>query len=78
MFKDFCRHTYTLAAEGLKVKTKRFASRQAANEEMYKIVGKQGLQLTKVYDDKHFKTYIFSNGTRIHINREQKKLLTNR
>ena len=70
MFEDFCRHTYTLAAEGLKVQEKRFASRQAANEEMYRIVGKQGLQLAKVYDDKHFKTYIFSNGARIHINRE--------
>lgn len=78
MLENFCKHTYTFAAEGLKVKEKRFSSRQAANEQMYKIVGKLGLQLTKVYDDKHYKTYIFSNGSRIHINREQKKLLTNR
>lgn len=74
----FNKHTYVLAVEGLNIRTKRFASRQAANEEMYKIVGKKGLQLTKVYDDKHFKTYIFDGGVRIHINREQKKLLTNR
>ena len=67
---NFNKHTYTLAAEGLKIRDKRFASRQAANEEMYRIVGKLGLQLTKVYDDKHFKTYIFKNGVRIHINRE--------
>ena len=78
MLEDFCKHTYTLAIEGLKIRSKRFSSRQAANAEMYKIVSKNGLQLTKVYDDKHYKTYIFSNGTRIHINREQKKLLTNR
>jgi len=63
-------HTYTLAVEGLKVRDMSFSSRQAANNEMYKIIGKYGLQLTNVWDDKHFKTYIFANGVRIHINRE--------
>ena len=63
-------HTYTLAAEGLKLRDMNFMSRQAANNEMYKIIGKYGLQLKKVWDDKHFKTYIFTNGVRIHINRE--------
>jgi len=63
-------HTYTLTAEGLKIKTRRFATRQAAKEAMFKIVGKNGLKLTKVYDDKHFKTYVYANGVKIHINRE--------
>ena len=67
---EFTKHTYTLAVEGLKVKDGYFASRQAANNEMYKIIGKYGLQLREVWDDKHFKTYIFENGVRIHINRE--------
>lgn len=67
---NFCKHTYTLAAEGLSIKDKVFATRQAANQEMYSIIGKYGLQLSKVWDDKHFKTYIFTDGTRIHINRE--------
>lgn len=69
-FFNGSKHTYTLAVEGLKVHGMAFSSRQAANDEMYKIVGKYGLQLSKVYDDKHFKTYIFTNGVRIHINRE--------
>jgi len=64
------KHTYTLAVEGLKVRDMTFGSRQAANNEKYKIIGQYGLQLTNVYDDKHFKTYIFANGVRIHINRE--------
>ena len=63
-------HTYTLAVEGLKVRDMAFSSRQAANNEMYKLIGQYGLQLTNVWDDKHFKTYIFANGVRIHINRE--------
>lgn len=67
---NFNKYTYVLAVEGLNIKSKRFASRQAANEEMYKIVGRKGLQLAQVYDDKHFKTYIYNNGVRIHINRE--------
>lgn len=63
-------HTYTLAVEGLKVRDMAFSSRQAANNEMYKLIGQYGLQLSNVWDDKHFKTYIFTNGVRIHINRE--------
>jgi len=69
MYKFF-EHTYTLAAEGLNIKPRRFATRQAANEAMYEIVGKNGLELAQVYDDKHFKTYVYANGVKIHINRE--------
>lgn len=70
-YNAFSKHTYTLAVEGLNVRDGRFATRQAANNEMYAIVGKYGLRLVDVWDDHHFKTYIFSNGVRIHINREQ-------
>lgn len=70
MFENFSEHTYVLASENKEMKTKYFNSRQAANEAMYSFVGKHHLQLEEVYDDKHCKTYIFTNGTRIHINRE--------
>ena len=63
-------HTYSLSVSGLKVKTKRFASRQAANKAMYKLIGKYDLQLAEVYDDKHYKTYLFTNGVRFYINRD--------
>jgi len=63
-------HYYTFAVEGIKERDMTFMSRQAANNHMYDIISKYGLQLKEVWDDKHFKTYIFSNGVRIHINRE--------
>lgn len=66
----YSNHTYTLDAEGLKIKPRRFATRQAANEAMFELVGKNGLKLAKVYDDKHFKTYVYANGVKIHVNRE--------
>lgn len=72
MYSNFypIRYRYTLAVEGIKMRSFDFASRQAANNKMYEIVGHYGLHLKKVYDDKHFKTYIFDNGVRIHINRD--------
>ncbi len=63
-------HFYTFAIEGIKEKDMTFASRQAANNHMYEVVAKYGLQLRDVWDDKHYKTYIFDKGVRIHINRE--------
>lgn len=63
-------HTYSLEVSGLRVKSKRFTTRAAANKAMYKLVGKYGLQLVEVYDDKHDKTYLFSNGVRIYISRD--------
>lgn len=63
-------HRYSLAATGLKIKKNlEFASRHQANEYMYKLVGKHGLKLEKMYDDKHFKTYIYNNGIRFYVNR---------
>ena len=64
------KHRYTFAVEGLNVHDEVFASRAAANNYMYQLIGKYNLQLTDVYDDHHFKTYIFAKGIRIHINRE--------
>lgn len=64
------QHIYTLAVENLHFHVMRFNSRQIANAKMYDIVRKYGLHLVEVWDDKHYKTYIFNNGVRIHINRE--------
>ena len=64
------KHYYTVAAENLNIKATTFTSREAANNYMYKVMGKYGLHLDHVYDDRHYKTYIFDNGVRIHINRE--------
>lgn len=46
-----------------------FWSRSAAESRMYEICDKYDLQIVKVYPDKHFKTYICSNGAIFHINR---------
>lgn len=67
---NFETHTYTVATIGAKVKAKSFSSRQAANNYMYDQIGRLGLQIEEVYDDKHFKTYICSNGVRFFVGRE--------
>lgn len=46
-----------------------YSSRSAAESRMYQICDKYGLRITKVYPDKHFKTYICDNGATFHINR---------
>ena len=63
-------HYYTLVLSGAKKKvSKLFKSRDAANNCMYELIGKLGLSIEKVYDDKHDKTYICNNGAEFHINR---------
>ena len=62
-------HWYTLAATGIKFKDKEFTSRQVAEEAMYKFIDKNHLKVNKIYDDKHYKTYICENGIRFYINR---------
>ena len=63
-------HYYTLVLLGAKKKvSKLFKSRYAANNVMYKLMGKLGLSIEKVYDDHHDKTYICNNGAEFHINR---------
>lgn len=62
-------HRYSLAATGIKFRYRDFASRQAANEYMYKEMNKRGLKVEKIYDDKHCKTYICQNNIRFYVNR---------
>lgn len=63
-------HQYTLVLLGAgKTVSKTFNSRDAANTAMYKLMGKHGLSLEKVYDDNHDKTYICNKGAEFHINR---------
>ena len=62
------RYTFVLINSG-KTVSKIFTSRQAANNEMYDLIGKRNLHLKKVYDDKHDKTYICREGAEFHINR---------
>ena len=63
-------HYYTLVLLGAKKNVSRlFKSRDAANTVMYELMGKLGLSIEKVYDDKHDKTYICNNGAEFHINR---------
>jgi len=64
------KHTYCLAATGLKMRSVRKSSRESAKEKMYAVMSKNGLRLLEVYDDKHCKTYICTNGVRFYINRE--------
>jgi len=63
------KHRYTLAAIGLKVKDGTFPSRKLAETEMHRLLGKYGLHIEEVWDDKHFKTYRCNNGVTFHINR---------
>ena len=62
-------HIYSLAATGIKFRDKEFYSRQAAEREMYDFMKKHGLRVEKIYDDKHYKTYICQNNIRFYINR---------
>lgn len=63
-------HLYTLCLErNWKFKTETFTSREAANNRMYELCRKYGLQIVKKYDDRHDKTYITSSGARFYINR---------
>ena len=71
MFVNFLTnsHSYSLAATGLKVKSKIFSTREEANQMMYKIMAKHHLTLQKVFDDHHDKTYVCDNGVRFYIQR---------
>ena len=71
MFVNFLTnsHSYSLAATGLKVKSKIFATREEANQMMYKIMAQHHLTIQKVFDDNHDKTYVCDNGVRFYIQR---------
>ena len=63
-------HYYTLVLlVAKKIVSNLFKSRYAANNVMYELMGKLGLSIEKVYDDRHDKTYICNNGAEFHINR---------
>ena len=51
------------------MREKRFGSREAANQAMYKYMAKHHITLKEIYDDKHNKTYVCDNGIRFYIQR---------
>lgn len=71
MFNLFFKngHVYSLAATGIKMREQTFEARHLAEKQMYKMIGKMGLRIVKVYDDKHDKTYICNNNVRFYITR---------
>jgi hypothetical protein len=72
MFENYSNasHQYELVSTGLKHDCdKIFFSRENANQHMYKLCGKNGTRITKIYDDKHVKTYICENGVRFFVSR---------
>ena len=62
------KYSFVLIGAGVNV-DKMFLTRHAANEEMYRLIRKHNLKVIKTYEDKHYKTYICSNGAEFHINR---------
>ena len=64
------QYSYSLVLIGTgKTVSKTFSSRDAANQAMYRLMGKRRLTLKKVYNDNHDKTYICNEGAEFHINR---------
>ena len=64
-------HTYSVVSVGLKKNVdKSFYSREEATDYMYKIIAKQGLAITKIYDDKHDKTYSCGDSVKFFIQRD--------
>lgn len=64
------KHTYSLCLVGGSRKVyETFSTRDSAKRRMYDLCEKYGLQITKVYDDKHDKTYFTNDKSEFHINR---------
>ena len=69
-FEATSSHRYELnLSQGPRKLDEVYWTRSAAESRMYELCGKYDLQIVKVYPDKHFKTYICSNGATFHINR---------
>jgi len=68
-FTSNAEHTYSFACTGMKLGSKLFSSRQAANQYMYSICDKYGLKINEVWDDNHDKTYIADGNVRFYIQR---------
>lgn len=65
------RHTYSVVVTDSNHRYCRsFSSRENAKLKMYALCRKWGVQVVKVWDDNHDKTYICSDGSQFHINRE--------
>lgn len=64
------RHSYSLAATGIKFKAKSYGSRESAKRDMYDFMDSHGLHIIDKYNDGHFKTYVCNDGVKFHINRE--------
>lgn len=63
-------HTYSLCSINFsKNINKVFSSRENALAELYHICSKYRMNIIKIYDDKHDKTYFTDNGAEFHINR---------
>lgn len=65
----FGGHRYVLAATGTPMSPMTFGSRQCAEQAMYGIIGRRGLHIGEVYDDRHDKTYVCEGGVRFYITR---------
>lgn len=64
------RHNYTLCSVNApKNVDKIFPTRESAKSEMYRLCDKYGMQIVKVYDDRHNKSYFTNTGAEFHINR---------
>lgn len=64
------RHSYSLCSlNAPKNVDKIFSTRESATSEMYRLCNKYRMQVVKVYDDKHYKSYFTNTGAEFHINR---------
>lgn len=62
-------HIYSLAATGIKFKSKEFLSRHDANTFMYRFMAKKGLKIVEIWNDRHDKTYCCQDGIKFYVNR---------
>ena len=64
------KHTYSLCLlHGPRKLEETFSTRENATARMYQVCNKYGMQITKIYDDKHDKSYFTNTGAEFHINR---------
>lgn len=62
-------NVYTLAATGIKFKSKCFPTRESATQAMYNSLAKNKLTIKEVWNDKHFKTYCCDGDIKFYISR---------
>lgn len=62
-------HMYTLAASGIKFRSKSFQSREAAKRSMYEFIDRKGLKIKDKWVDGHYRTYVCEDGVKFYINR---------